>query len=437
MGGGFIQLVAYGAQDIYLTGNPQITFFKYVYRRHTNFALENINQFPIGQIKWGNKLIFNIERKGDLLGKCYIDFYIEFKNDNKTLNLSEIKEEAFYKNSSIAKSLGHSFIDFVEIDIGGQLIDHHSGQWLAIKSELSQNFNKRLQEVLLNGPFNNAYHLGDNVIHISVPLKFWFNSDPGLYLPLVSLQHHDVKVILKLNHKNKFILSKNVAKRTNNVVDIVIKDLNLHCDYVYLDTEERKKFAQVCHEYLIEQVQEHPGEYCQPSINQKVIPLNLNHPVKELIWTVNNSKLAEQYGPYWSNGAEKIKTCLIQMNGVDRLPEKSGNYFRLIQKYQHHNGIDLRSFIKNLVSPLFNNSTSISNDLPITQLDIFSYSFALKPDELQPSGSCNFSRLDNAILKISFQNNSEDNDSFNVRVFATNYNVLRIKAGMGGLAYSN
>ena len=125
------------------------------------------------------------------------------------------------------------------------------------------------------------------------------------------------------------------------------------------------------------------------------------------------------------------------MNGVDRLPEKSGNYFRLIQKYQHHNGIDLRSFIKNLVSPLFSNSTSISNDLPITQLDIFSYSFALKPDELQPSGSCNFSRLDNAILKISFQNNSEDNDSFNVRVFATNYNVLRIKAGMGGLAYSN
>ena len=124
-----------------------------------------------------------------------------------------------------------------------------------------------------------------------------------------------------------------------------------------------------------------------------VIPLNLNHPVKELIWTVNQENLAKLYGPYWSEGSEKIKTCLLQMNGVDRLPEKSGNYFRLIQRYQHHQGIDIREFIKNLISPLYLNSRSFQKDVPIARLDIFSYSFSINPDDLQPSGSCNFSRL--------------------------------------------
>lgn len=435
MGGGFIQLVAYGAQDIYLTGNPQITFFKFVYRRHTNFASENFNQFPVGQIKWGNKLVFTIDRKGDLLGNCFIDFYLEFKNGSNTLTLEQVKSEYFLKESTLAKSLGFSFIDYIEIDIGGQTIDKHSGHWLAIKSEIEQQFNKRIKEVFLNGPFNESFHLGNNIIHITIPLQFWFNKDPGLYLPLVSLQYHDVRIIIKLNSLKKFILNSSSVS-PNKVTDIIIKDLNLNCDYIYLDTEERKKFAQVCHEYLIEQIQEQPGEFCKSGISEVVIPLNLNHPVKELIWTVNEPILSEKYGPYWSDGGKKIKTCLIQMNGVDRFSEKPANYFRNIQKYQYHSGIDLRKFIKDMVQPLISSGSS-GLDIPLVQLDTFNYSFALKPDEIQPSGSCNFSRLDNSILKITFKDDIPGNSNFNVKIFAVNYNVLRIKAGMGGLAYSN
>ena len=351
MGGGIIQLVAYGAQDIYLTGNPQITFFKYVYRRHTNFAIENFSQFPIGTQNWGNKLVFNIERKGDLLGECYLDIYIELIGkdiSNLPFNLSKAQaiQEAFKQknNRSFVRSLGYSIINSIEVEIGGETIDTHSGHWMAIYAELTKNFNQRLHDIFLNGPFYDAPHMGENIIHICVPLQFWFNRTPGLFLPLVALQYHDVKINVKLNNKNKFLLNTPASTTETTVYDIKLQECILNCDYVFLDTEERKKFAQVCHEYLIEQVQVISGEFCQSSETEKIIPLNLNHPVKELVWTLNERNNYPFFGEYYSNGSDRLKYGLIQLNGVDRFPQKPGIYFQAFQKNQYHSGCNFTKF---------------------------------------------------------------------------------------------
>ena len=211
MGGGLIQLVAYGAQDVYITGNPQITFFKAIYKRHTNFAIENFQQYPIGTIGWGNKLTFNIDRKADLLGSSYLEFYLEFIHNDHSLTLSQLRKEINKGNinnshSTLSKSLGYSFIDYIDIEIGGTTIDTHTGHWLAIYNELTQQFNKSISDMLLTGGFYKAPHISDTAIMINIPLKFWFNRNPGLYLPLVALQYHDVKLEFLIGGKISSLL---------------------------------------------------------------------------------------------------------------------------------------------------------------------------------------------------------------------------------------
>ena len=212
MGGGLIQLVARGKQDEYLTGNPQITFFKAIYKKYTNFAIENFNQFPIGTINWGNKLVFNLDRKADLLGPCYLEFILEFiSKENIKLEFENIKNE-FIKNSDInnlSKSIGYSFIDYIDIEIGGTTIDTQTGHWMAIKNQLNKDFNKQINNLFLTNGFYRASHISPHAISITIPLDFWFNSNPGLYLPLVALQFHDVKIILKLNSLNTILLNTN------------------------------------------------------------------------------------------------------------------------------------------------------------------------------------------------------------------------------------
>jgi hypothetical protein len=283
------------------------------------------------------------------------------------------------------------------VEIGGQRIDKHYGDWLTIWNELSQTagheggYDKMIQGVLSDGylpAISGSTTADDNQTArtVYVPLQFWFCRNPGLALPLIALQYHEVKINIE------FASVTDVAG-TGAVADGVLS-ANLYVDYVYLDTDERRRFAQVSHEYLIEQLQFTGDE--APSKN---IKMNFNHPVKEIVWVeVKND------GSYTSSYTE----AQITLNSHERMSMRKPMYYQLVQPYQHHERVPV--------------------DTPINV-----YSFALKPEEHQPSGTCNMSRIDTATLKLDSTFPSTDA----VKVFATNYNVLRIMSGMGGLAYSN
>jgi len=425
MGGGLMQLVAYGAQDVYLTGNPQITFFKVVYRRHTNFAMEAIEQVFMGNVTLGKKTSCTIARNGDLVGRMYLEIDLNTgTNSNDSLD------------NGIVDRVGHAIIDYVEIEIGGQAVDKHYGEWMDIWSQLTstqEQFHKlnRLVGGAMdtNGPNksealpvskqNNKVIDGkkDNEsIKLYIPLQFWFNSNPGLALPLIALQYHEVKLNVMFKGSSSATSSTSVAPQIDN--------LCLFCDYIFLDTDERRRFAQVSHEYLINQVQFNGKTSLSGTETTANVDLRFNHPCKEIVWVVQentrNNPTNANYQPWnyclgGAAGKDLVNKAVLQLNGHDRFREREGTYFRTTQPYQHHTG-------------LFDTSSNKNKGM------FYTYSFALKPEDHQPSGSCNFSRIDNAVLNLDVASGV---DARQVRVYATNYNVLRIMSGMGGLAYSN
>ena len=386
-----MQLVAYGAQDIYLTGNPQITFFKVVYRRHTNFSMEAIAQTWSGTSTGAaGKCTATISRNGDLIHRMYLEVQCSGTSTDQMHNL------------------GSAGITSVELEIGGQKIDKHTGQWMEVWSELTQ--------------FNPSGHIGDATDDsanatgtqfqittgmggatgttawplLNIPLQFWFCRNVGLALPLIALQYHEVKVILDHTWHTRDGSGDGLV--TNN----------LWVDYIYLDTDERRRFAQVSHEYLIEQVQEETWGTSDKT-------LNFNHPVKELIWT----KFSDNGGTNFFTSPIAGTDWQLKLNGHDRFAARDIKYFTRVQVMQHHSGSGgILPADATTAGGAFNDGIAV-------------YSFALKPEEHQPSGTCNFSRIDNAQLDCT--NGSPDA----TRVYAVNYNVLRIMSGMGGLAYSN
>ena len=461
--GGLMQLVAYGAQDIYLTGNPQITFFKVVYRRHTNFAMEAIEQTFNGSANFGKKVQCTISRNGDLIHRVYLQ-----------ATLPQVQLQSTDGSGAQFRWLnwvGHNLINNVYVEIGGQQIDKHYGDWLQIWNELTQEAGKQagyaemvgnvpaLVNLLVQGgedcdsgcSSNTEPNASSEVLKCApeytlyVPLQFWFCRNPGLALPLIALQYHEVKVWLEFNSLNNLCFDYTNLANTHTIRDRVAQSglvsASLYVDYIYLDTDERRRFAQVSHEYLIEQLQFTGGESVTSSANK--IKLNFNHPTKELVWVVQRDSFVScddtvvapwkgqqpfNYSDWWDRavlesgysvtrveglaGGNPTVTAKIQLNGQDRFSEREGAYFNLVQPYQHHTNI------------------------PAVGINV--YSFALKPEEHQPSGTCNFSRIDNATLQLTLSNNTVGSVlSAQVRVYAVNYNVLRIMSGMGGLAYSN
>jgi len=431
MGGGLMQLVAYGAQDIYLTGNPQITFFKVVYRRHTNFSMECIQQTFNGTVgATGSTVTATISRNGDLVSSMHLD--VKFAPGTLAGTAGDVSTQ--WTNNT-----GHAFVKEVEIEIGGQRIDKHYGQWLDIYNELTDhdeseycglNKHKAKKAYLLNGKADNTVL---DALQVYVPLKFWFNRNPGLALPLIALQYHEVKV--KLQTRGMLGLVNSTGDRTG--VAAAPSECTLWVDYIYLDTDERRRFAQQSHEYLIEQLQREENTM---SPSQK---LNFNHPVKELIWVAQDNAATTEattldaaadaslnitttiaegndYFNYHTNddtdsevingqtSNESFTTAQLQLNGHDRFAARNASYFRLVQPAQAGHRVP--------------------------EKHIYNYSFALKPEEHQPSGTCNFSRIDNAKLLLPVSTDSVDRT---LTVYAVNYNVLRIMSGMGGLAYSN
>ena len=518
MGGGLMQLVAYGAQDIYLTGNPQITFFKVVYRRHTNFSMECIEQTIQGTPADGGSSTVTVSRNGDLIGRVYV-----------TLDEGNI-------------STGSALISEVELEIGGQLIDRQYSEWMSLWAELSVPAGKRRgYKSMICDHAIRASGRG-SLKNIQIPLHFWFCRNPGCYLPLIALQYHEVKL------KFTWGVTDDYGGATNDVASSKV-----WVDYVYLDTDERRRFAQVSHEYLIEQIQR------ESNSGSASMKLNFNHPVKELIWTDSDNA---DYG-----------TARLTLNGHDRFADQQEEYFQIRQPYDHHTAIPSQNYPGDV--HIYNEVTrfGISDDLSeapsatirptdsiiipalstiieitisvieaplaktegdtlgvvvgttengneIMTLDVDSleaglsdtvavgtvvstdvvqcsdgtttllmngtsgthfttdttihirvvdtggnevtsgqihflvkyrpdpgfyhigectrlerlinvYSFALKPEEHQPSGTCNFSRIDSARLIFGTA------PTGTVNIYAVNYNVLRIMSGMGGLAYSN
>ena len=401
MGGGLMQLVAMGAQDVYLTGNPQITFFKVVYRRHTNFSKECIAQQFNGSVGFGSSLSCTLARNGDLVQEIYL---------RTTIKCNSHGASDIFRLEDVTK-----LVKTVEVEIGGQKIDKHYSQWLDIYNELFETSHD-YRAVMNSGSGKTTTNTADVTVYI--PLRFWFNRNPGLALPLIALQYHEVKINMTLcgdteltaavaDDETAAIPATMVARATgtaaaeagglSGVLNVSLSSAELLVNYLYLDTDERRRFAQVSHEYLIEQVQHTGVETAGGAID-----MNFNHPVKALLWS----------GASWEN----VK---LQLNGHDRAAEQLHDYYHLVQPYESGLGHSGKSL----------NNTTRAWDYVAAGGDVGMYSFCLKPAEHQPSGTCNFSRIDNARLNMT--------GSGSVWLFAMNYNVLRIMSGMGGLAYSN
>ena len=524
MGGALMQLVAYGAQDVFLTGTPEITFWKVSYRRHTNFAMESIEQTFNGQADFGKRVSCTISRNGDLAYRTYLQ-----------VTVPEINQDLDSTKDVYARWLdfpGEQLVAQVEIEIGGQRIDRQYGDWMHIwnqmtlTSEQQKGYYKMIGNTTqltyitdptfadINGPCAATggpaqvcaprKSLPETTLY--VPLQFWFCRNPGLALPLIALQYHEVKINIDLRPIGECLwaVSKLNAAASEGTVSVSqayqqsLVAASLYVDYIFLDTDERRKMAQNPHEYLFEQLQFTGDESVGSSSNK--IKLNFNHPCKELVWVVqpdanvdycaslmgdtvlyktlgaqpfnytdaidalpnavhafggvdatsgvnaviNTSGLFTDAGAgdatsgstfldtttlsgvsdagtfvlaetaldlhCW--GENPVVTAKLQLNGQDRFSEREGSYFDVVQPFQHH------------------------TRAPDTGINV--YSFALRPEEHQPSGTCNFSRIDNATLQLVLSSPTVSGTATaKVRVYAVNYNVLRVMSGMAGVAYSN
>ena len=344
-----MQIVAQGAQDKHLTVDPEITFFKSMHRRHTNFAVESIEQTFNGHVAAGGRVSTTISRNGDLVHRMWLEI--------DTTGATKLEPTKY----------GYDLIDNISVEVGGTRVDRHYGAWMKISDDLRCTNGRRAH-------LTRCVKGTGATQKLRIPLSFWFCRNVGQALPLIALQYHEVKVNVEF--------SEHAAVNDSKA--------SLWVDYVYLDTAERQRFARAPHEYLIEQVQTTGAETLSGTADK--IRLNFNHPVKELVWT-----------------ASQMTDAKLQLNGHDRFTERDAAYFSMVQQYQHH-----------------------TSQVP----GVYVYSFALEPEELQPSGTCNFSRIDNATLHL--RNTSGNGETLSdAEVYAVNYNVLRVKNGMGGLAFSN
>ncbi len=452
MGGGLMQLVAYGAQDIYLSGKPQITFFKSVYRRYTNFAVESIQQDVLGSPAFGTQIAVTISRNGDLLKRLWIQYSpYDILSGVYTGLLG-------YPGVTVGANLGHSLIDYIDVEIGGQTIDRHYGKWLTIWNYLTEqnptgeqgaidNYATGPGEYSLNASFSPP-GTGDNAVtevypratkynrmaytHRAqvavtsnagaaqlawIPLQFWFCRNPGLAIPLIALQYHEIKFYININ---QLALVTNMP--STQLTGREFARFAVYADYVYLDTTERRQFAQNNHEYLIDQLQ------IRESVSAVNIKLSFNHPVKEIIWapvplpvsgTARNNVVPGGSTPnkgFTQSTYQVPNTYKLVLNGTDRFSARDITYFTRNQVWEAHTGFG---------SVIFPDCIAV-------------YSFALRPEEHQPSGTCNFSRIDSAQLvrSMTFDSNGLPDPDI-IDIYAVNYNIFRCSSGMGGVVYSN
>ena len=416
--GGLLQLVAIGKQDIFLTGNPEITWFKMVYRRYTNFAIESQVMYFDGDPDFGKRLSCLVPRRGDLLGPMMLELTLP------AITLTDGTPVSY------VNSIGHAIINEITLEIGEQEIDTQTGEWMEIWSSMTtttmqrQGFNDMIGKV-----DDTIAPQNFGPIKLYIPLRFWFCKNPGQYLPLLALQYHPIRINLKLNSLQSLFFSSALAVAGNcdtlSVSPVKITDMRMYGDYVYLDVEERRRFVSNTHEYLIEQTQYTADIAIPIGATSSTVRLEFNHPIRELLWVIQRSAMVASHDifNYSSTGifetgirSDLLQDALVQLDGYDRFDRRDAGYFRLVQPYYHH--------------------TAIPNNL-----FIYNYCFALRPEELQPSGSLNASRIDSFVLSMNLVADSTSGatpprGNAVARVYATNHNVLRIVNGFGGLLFT-
>ncbi len=280
MGGGLMQLVAYGAQDVYLTGNPQITFWKVVYRRHTNFSMEAVEHTLNGNPDFGRSATVTILRNGDLAGRTCL------KVELKSVQMASVSDDEYAK-AAYVKRLGHALVKEVEVEIGGSRIDRQYGVWLDIWWELTHTTAKERGYRAMIGDVPALTELDADdfpAYTLYIPLQFWFNRNPGLALPLIALQYHEVRLNFEFEDIRNLLVWSGAASPDFRAFGMA--NASVLVDYIYLDSEERRRFAQVGHEYLIEQLQ-FTGVESVTGANTK-LKLGFNHPCKEIVWALRN-----------------------------------------------------------------------------------------------------------------------------------------------------
>ena len=555
MGGGLMQLVAYGAQDVYLSGNPQITFFKVVYRRHTNFSVEPIQQTWNGAAGFGRTVTCNINRNGDLISNMYL-----------AVKLNAVTP------SSVAwgyvNRVGHAMVEETKVEIGGSKIDEQYGDWLNIWYELTHVVGQERGYAKMVGDVSNLTDVSmsaKRAYQLYVPLQYWFNRNNGLALPLIALQYHDVRITLKFRDAEQCVNYVGTSSPTADIGNLMA-DSYLLIDYIYLDSEERKRFAQASHEYLIEQLQFTGSESLTSATNK--YRLNFNHPSKYLVWAPHleryasrTSWIAYAFDGDWASAKDRfakliavaasedldvatstVKVTVPSSTTVGDLvePEKTaigGVTAALLAKVEVKfvvtavtsttgtiastaSGTDLLTDLLNncivtrneltmedlslSLAQLVSSNTTVASLLNLAALSVVNlhnygnfvdgsdnpvcssklqlnghdrfqardgnyfnyvqpaqhfpntpadginvYSFALKAVDHQPTGTCNFSRIDNATLQVDcglynsaaltayVPNYIGTNSNSVVNIYTVNYNVLRVMSGMAGTAYSN
>jgi len=412
-GGGLLQLVARGKQDVFLTGNPQITWFKMVYRRYTNFAIESMPMYFDGTPDFGKRITCLVPRRGDLLGQIILE-----------VTLPQIKLATDQSIASYVNAIGHSLIQEISIEIGEQEIDKQTGEWMEIWSNLTTSEETRFGFYDMIGKMDG--YVPPTLygpLKLYIPLRFWFCKNPGLHLPLLALQYHPVRINLTLRPLQQLFYSDQLVANcdTTSVNPVSITDMQLWGDYVFLDIDERRRFVANSHEYLIEQVQYTPSIGLNPSINTIPIRVEFNHPIREFIFVLQKNVM-ESYHEWFNYSSlaisetgqrtDLLTSAVLQLDGQDRFQERDAGYFRLVQPWQRHSVIPNEDYL-------------------------YVYSFALRPEELQPTGSMNASRIDNIIWQLTLnQTTNPARGNCSARVYATNHNVLRVVDGFGGLLFT-
>jgi hypothetical protein len=543
MGGGLLQLVAYGAQDAYITGNPHITFWKVLYKRHTNFAMEAFRVNFTGAPQYGQRVVAVINRNADLMYKTYLEVVLP---DTQT-SATGAAYDVLWTNGG-ERRLGYVLLKKIEVEIGGQIIDTHYGEWLYLWENLTSTVDNSTKLDAMTGGQQGGVRstnvsCGGRPSVMYIPLQFWFCRNPGLALPLIALQYHEVRINITLSASTDLVSRGSFSSVSAAAAALPqLKDMSLYIDYIYLDVDERRRFAQQSHEYLIDQLQF--GLQQTLSTANARIDLTLNHPVKELIWVFQDARKTDCGSTTTATAGytqpfsydDIADRCRLQINGQDRFDERYGDYFWKVQPYQHHSGggfwparnettalsvsgtpsVLNAAFTVNSASNASHNYTLTSGVLlpgmtltavagsgaagnglviftvipatattgaitttsfdsaaslsftarftnSIAPADIESitstgtagapiyqsanpinvYSFALQPEEHQPSGTCNFSRIDTTTLVFDSVTSGgagtfpSKSYPYNFRIYAVNYNIFRVMSGMGGLAYSN
>jgi hypothetical protein len=416
-GGGRIQLVYVGKEDNFLTGNPKVSFFRFIYRRHTNFAIESTRMFFNGKPDFGQKFTVFIPRFGDLLGQMFliIDLPPLFLTNGTPVG---------YTNS-----VGNAIIEDMRIMIGETEIDRHDGMWEFIWNNMTLSNDKKDAYGIMVGQYeNNPTFTVNGPYRLHVPLTFWFNKDPGQYLPLLALQYHQIQIQLKFRSVNDLFYSTNLYNNNpcNFAVQATsIQNVEIWGDYIFLDTDERRRLVSKPLEYLIEQVQISEPVSIDQNKSSISIPLIFNNPIKEIIWVFRRDVMetTNEYFNFTSLAANEVGSykdlmtnAVFQLDGQDRFERRDGKYFRLIQPYQHHTGFPNGLFI-------------------------YAYSFALKPEDIQPSGTLNASRFEDIRLQMDAVTCPDPltgrmRGNMKCFVYALSYNVLRISGGYGGILFT-